>query len=107
MAVSMVMGNVLAMGVASLTLSPAAVGANTTAEQTFTCPGLRTTDIIVGVSKPTNQAGLGIVGWRVSAANTVAITWGNWTAGGLTPTAGEVYQIEWIRPESVQSGVNV
>src|SRR5258708_47872 len=53
--------------------SPIAVAANTTAEQTFTVTGLTTTDV-VNVTKPTSQAGLGIVGARVSAANTLAIT---------------------------------
>ena len=75
------------------TLSPVAVAANTTAEQTLTVTGLETTDIILAVVKPTAQAGLGIVGYRVSAANTLAITFSNNTAGSITPTASQVYQI--------------
>ncbi len=78
----------------SITLSPAAVNANTSAEQTFTCTGLAAaTDTIIGVSKPTAQAGIGIVGWRVSADNTVAITFGNFTAGPITPTASQEYTV--------------
>lgn len=76
----------------------AATAANTTAEQTITVNGLAATDIVVGVSKPTAQAGLGIVGWRVSAANTLAITFSNNTAGALTATASEVYQVVIYRP---------
>lgn len=74
------------------TLSPAIVAANTTAEQTFTISGLvASTDTVIGVSKPTAQAGLGIVGWRVSADNTIAITFSNNTGSGITPTASQSY----------------
>ncbi len=77
-------------------LSPALVAANTTAEQTFNPAGLASVvagDYVLAVVKPTAQAGLGIVGARVSAAGTVAITFINATAGGLTPTAAETYAI--------------
>jgi hypothetical protein len=78
----------------SITISPAAVSANTTAEQTFTCTGLAVaTDFIIGVSKPTAQAGLGIVGWRVTADNTIGITFSNNTGAGITPTASQVYTV--------------
>lgn len=80
----------------SATLSPAIVAANTTAEQTFTVTGLAVGDVVM-VNKPTTQAGLGIVGARVSAANTLAITFSNNTAAGITPTASEVYAIGGIR----------
>lgn len=105
MSLGIILGNTQALGVASVTLSPAAVGANTTAEQTFAVPGILATDMIVGISKPTAQAGIGIVGWRVSAAGTVGITFSNNTAGSLTPTASQVYLICYLRPESVQAGV--
>ena len=45
------------------------------------------------VNKPTAQAGLGIVGARVSAADTLAITFSNNTGSGITPTASEVYKV--------------
>lgn len=78
----------------TVSLTPALVAANTTAEQTFTCNGLvLATDSIIGVSKPTAQAGLGIVGWRVSADNQVAITFSNNTGAGITPTAAQTYTI--------------
>jgi hypothetical protein len=74
--------------------SPALVAANTSAEQTVTVTGLvLATDTVIGVSKPTAQAGLGIVGWRVSADNTLAVTFGNFTGGGITPTAAETYRL--------------
>lgn len=100
-----IMGNVQGLGVASVTLSPALVAANTTAEQSFTVPGVRASDVCIDVTKPTAQAGLGIVGWRVSAENTVAITFSNNTAGGITPTASQVYQFVILRPDATLSGI--
>jgi hypothetical protein len=73
------------------TLAPAAVGANTTAEQTFTVIGLQVGDSI-DVNKASHQAGLSIGNVRVSAANTLAIQFVNTTAGSLTP-ATEQYII--------------
>jgi hypothetical protein len=70
----------------------------TTSEQTFTVAGLATTDIISGVSKPTQQNGIGICGYRVSAANTLAVSYVNPTAATVTPTASEVYDVTVFRP---------
>lgn len=100
-----IMGNVQAMGVATATLSPAAVAANTTAEQIFSLPGLLPSDVVFDITKPTAQAGLGIVGSRVAGAGQVGITFSNNTGSSITPTAGEKYLINWMRPDSVQSGV--
>lgn len=76
------------------TLSPALIVLNTTAEQTFTVSGLvLNTDVVLSVSKPTAQAGLGIVGWRISADNTLAITFSNNTGASITPTASQVYSV--------------
>lgn len=93
-------GNIALSMLLGVALTAAAVGANTTAEQTFTVLGLALGDE-VQVSKPTTQAGLGIVNARVSAANTLAITFSNNTGGGITPTAGEVYTIAVNRPTSL------
>lgn len=76
-------------------LTPASVAANTTAEQTFTVTGLSTSDVVI-VNKPSLNAGLGIAGARVSAANTLAITFINATGGAIVPTA-ETYNIIAIR----------
>lgn len=100
-------GNVQSVSVISVALTPALVAANTTAEQTFTVGGVRASDKISSVSKPTTQAGLGIVGVRVSADNTVAITFSNNTGGNITPTAGEPYSLFLWRPDSTQAGFNV
>lgn len=77
------------------TLTPSSVAANTTAEQTFTVTGLNTSDLVF-VNKPSLNAGLGIAGTRVTAANTLGITYINPTGGSLTPTS-ETYKIISIR----------
>jgi hypothetical protein len=74
------------------TLTPVSVGIATCAEQTFTVPGLLTTDV-VDVFWPGSATAVGLVGARVSGANTLALTFVNPTAGALVPTAG-VYRIQ-------------
>lgn len=87
-------GNIWKQGIFSVTLSPVSVGVTTTTEQTFAATGigLLTTDLVL-VQKPTSQAGLGIVLTRVSAADTLAITFLNTSAATITPTASEVYTV--------------
>lgn len=77
------------------TLTPASVAAATTAEQTFTVNGLAVGDKVI-VNGPAPTAGTGIVNARVSAADTLAITFANVTAGALTPAAG-TYTVIAIR----------
>jgi hypothetical protein len=73
------------------TITPASVAANTTAEQTFNVIGL-VAGTPVWINKPSYTAGLSIVGVRVSATNTLAITFGNTSAAAITPPA-EVYTV--------------
>ena len=96
--VQMPTGNIWKVGVFQLTLSPVSVGVTTTTEQTFAATGigLLTTDMVL-VQKPTSQAGLGIVGTRVSAADTLAINFVNMAAATITPTAAEVYKVAVFR----------
>lgn len=75
----------------SQSLAPVSVAANTTAEQTFNVTGL-VAGSPVWVNKPSAQPGLGIVGVRVSAAGTLAITYANVTANAIVP-ATETYVI--------------
>lgn len=72
-------------------LNPVAIAANTTAEQTFTVSTLQTGDF-VSVSAPTATAGVGIVNARVSAPDTLALTFVNATGGSINPGA-ETYRI--------------
>jgi hypothetical protein len=76
--------------VKTVTLTPAAIVANTTAEQIFTVTGVSPA-AIVHVSKPTNQSGLGIAGFRAAGNNQLAITFMNSSGSTITPTAGESY----------------
>lgn len=92
-------GNVQFILLLQATLSPAQVNTITAPEQTFTVPGLQVGDF-VSVQKPTAQAGLGIVGSRVTATNTLGITFVNPTAGNITPTAAETYLIKVLRQEN-------
>lgn len=74
----------------------------TTSEITFSGlgTGLLPGDVILSVSKPTAQAGLGIAGWRndPTVADKFYITYVNPTAGTVTPTASETYLITVGRP---------
>lgn len=71
----------------SQTITPASVAAATVAEQTFTVTGLTTADKVV-VNPAAIANAVGIVGARVSAADTLAVRFVNPTAGALVPTAG-------------------
>ncbi len=92
-------GNIALAMILQTVQSLVSVAANTTAEQTFTFQGLLPGDQIA-VTKNTAQAGLGIVNSRVSAANTVAITFSNNTGAPIVPTVGDTYFIELNRPEN-------
>ena len=71
----------------SQTLTPASVAAATSAEQTFTVTGLATNDKVF-INQPVQANSAVPVGVRVSAANTLAITFCNPTAGALVPSSG-------------------
>jgi hypothetical protein len=97
--VQLPVGNIWKEGVFSLTLSPASVANATSAEQTFASTGI---GLLVGDYVGVNvagQAGLGIVSTRVSAADTLAITFGNFTAATITPTASTVYTVFVVRQQ--------
>jgi hypothetical protein len=91
------------MGVTSVAFNPAEVAAATTVEQTVALPGLRPTDF-GAVSKPTVTAGLSLGGARCSAADTLALTFINATAGAVD--AGlETYLVFWMRAECIDAMV--
>lgn len=68
------------------TLTPSLIAGIGLAEQTFTVTGLATTDTIT-LNGPAPAAGTAPVAWRVSAANTLAISFQT-TAISLTPSSG-------------------
>lgn len=96
-------GNVANVFLLQSALTPVAVATITAPEQTFTVNGLLTTDFVY-VMKPTAQAGLGIAGARVTATNTLGITYVNPTVGSITPTA-ETYIILVVRPSNPQNSL--
>lgn len=99
MAVTTIGGNVLAAGFITVTIDLASVAAATSAEQTFTVPGLRVGDFVAVTIPSTLNAGLGIVGARVSAADTLALRVMNATAGALDAGSAS-FGVMVIRPES-------
>lgn len=105
MSAGVILGNTLAVGVVDVTLSPASVAANTTAEQIVTVPGFRQRDVVLSINKPMTQPGLGIVNYRSAGFDQVAITFSNNTASAIVPTAGELYRISYLRPEAPATGI--
>lgn len=99
MSVSSMDGNVRGLFLMTATINPASVAANTTAEQTFTVRGLRASDVLIMVQKPTLSAGLGLVNWRISANNTIAITFSNNTGSGID-AGSEAYKLLVARPDA-------
>jgi hypothetical protein len=98
-------GNVLYNKLISVTLAPTVVPAVTTSEQAFTVQGVQLNDW-VEVSPPAQPAGISLHSARVTGANTVAITFINATAGGVTP-ATAAYYMYWMRPETLPLDNNV
>jgi hypothetical protein len=68
----------------SVTLTPTAVGPQTTVSQGFTVTGLVASTPVL-VNKPSGTSGVGIVGYRVSAANVLEILFANPTTATITP----------------------
>lgn len=86
-------------GSVSLTLTPAIVNSFTTSTQSFVCSGLLTTDVILSVVKTTDQAGLIFANVKIPGAGRLDIQFANVTGVGITPTAAEVYKVQWMRPD--------
>lgn len=91
-------GNELYDFVIGPTLTPAATAATTTAEQTFTVPGIQANDIICGCSfQGAWTVAVDITNVR-TATNQIIISFSNSTAGSLTAPSGQ-YVFEVIRLE--------
>jgi hypothetical protein len=81
------------------TLTPTAVTTLSSAAQTFSVPGLQTTDIVQVIGLNGSQiTGIVIAEADCLTVNVLSIQFANITAGTVTPTAG-VYTIEVIRLE--------
>lgn len=103
MSAGIAVGNLKAVGVVSVVFDVASLSANTTEEQTVTVKGLKTTDF-VAVSKPSHSTGAMAGSARVSAANTLAVTFMNATGSAIDPSS-ETYIVFWARAEGVVTAV--
>ena len=90
-------GNIVQMGLLSVPVIPVSVAAATTVEQAFTVAGLQVTDFVF-ITKTSAQAGLSVATSRVSALNTLAVTYSNASAGAIVPAA-ETYVMLVARPQ--------
>jgi hypothetical protein len=92
-------GNLLKLFAVQITADVTSRTLSTSTEFDFTVPGVLVGDIVVSVTKPSLTAGIVVGSARVKAANTVAVTFGNCTAGGVDP-ASETYTFVIGRPET-------
>lgn len=92
-------GNILANFLIGPSLTPTALTASTTTAETFSVPGLLTTDVVSVTFSGAQTAGVGIANSNVSATDTLRIVFSNSTAGTPTPAAG-IYSVHVMRPES-------
>jgi hypothetical protein len=97
------LGNVVFISNVTVNYDANVTVTNTTQESTVTVPGVRLGDFVT-VCKPSHSTGIGIVNARVSAADTVAITYGNFTGAAVNPAA-ENYLFCIIRPDTVSGSV--
>ena len=97
-------GNVILTTVLQVNLTPAAVAGNTTAEQSFTVPGLITGDQVSAFlfQGAYANADVSYVNARVASNNTLTIAFQNGSGGSLTPQAGNYY-LEVNRIENLQA----
>jgi hypothetical protein len=72
------------------TFDPGSVAAQTAEEETATVTGVAVGDIVLSVTKPTVTAGVSIGSARVSATNTVLVTFINASTAAVDP-ASETY----------------
>lgn len=87
----------------TVSVTPGAISANTSAEVTVTLNGALATDVVLNFIKPTLTAGIDIGNFRMSANNTMKATYQNSTAAPITPPT-ETYTLVISRPEKVLGG---
>ena len=92
--------NVMVYGVNVGVLSVVVSNATNTwviTSQTATCSSILATDILLGVSKPTVQTTIAVVGQRITTANVLNLDFATGAITGVTPTASEVYSCALYR----------
>lgn len=93
-------GNILEEKLFAISITPASVAANTTAEQTFTVTGVNPGDYINIASATAQTTGIIVGNCRITAPNTVVVQFGNFTALAATPVSG-TYGVIWGSPENL------
>lgn len=81
-------------------ITPATVGTQACTEQSFTVSGIATADVLLSVLQPSNASpgtNIAIGGYRVSAANTVAIQFCNIGRNNASTPAGGIYTFALMR----------
>jgi hypothetical protein len=86
-------------------LNATTCAATTTIEATTTVTGLIVSSSVI-VNKPTYTPGLVVLNARVSAANTLAVTYGNFTTNSISVPA-EVYTVANVQLQGPGTGVTV
>lgn len=87
-------------------LTPVAVAANTTAAQTFSVPGLQTTDIVMVIGyNGTQTTGIIIAEADCLTNDVLSIQFGNITGSSATPAAG-AYSVQVVRIDGSPIAVN-
>lgn len=92
-------GNAIQTFYIAPSITPTSVTNGTTSNQTFSVPGLLTTDILVAQGYIANQvSGIFIVECDCLTNGILTIQFGNFSAAPATPAAG-VYEIQVVRSE--------
>jgi len=91
------------MGIVSVVYDAANQLANDTDEDTVTVSGLQVGDY-VALAQPAHTDGIGICDCRVTAADTLSITWTNPTAAAVN-RASATFLLFWARPDATRTAV--
>ena len=87
-------GNVQSTFILSVSLTPVSVAANSTVEQSYTINGLSLANDQVSDVSYTGGAwsvNVSIANYRISANNTLTVSYTNPTGSGVTPPSGTYY----------------
>ena len=76
----------------TVSLDVPAIAANTASAETFAVPGLKTEHFVL-VKKQTSNAGLILADSRVSATDTLELTFWNTTGSEINPAAQDFYVV--------------
>lgn len=99
-------GNCLFEVVLAVQLTPAAVTANTSGAQTFTLPGILTTDYMDVTFQGAQVNSIQVAGSWCSSANVLTIQFMNVSGVAVTPSAG-TYNVNVIRPTNATLPANL